>query len=173
MVFAKYLKAEKDAVRIDYEKVKEEARYDGKWVLGTNTDLPASEVALQYKRLLTVEQFFWAAKSLLERRPIFHRTDLAIIGHLFCSFLVLLLMHELTERLKKRGWMLERGDIRRDLAKLEEMEVLHQGKRYLFRTPVKGVCGKVLQGAGVAIPPPVRSMKEEEHCGAKGSSQEL
>jgi len=56
--FRRYLRVEKGAVRIDPEKVREEARYDGKWVLRTNTDLPAEEVALQYKRLLQVEQFF-------------------------------------------------------------------------------------------------------------------
>jgi transposase len=168
--FRKYLSADKDAVRIDYEKVRREARYDGKWVLRTNTGLPASEVALQYKHLLTVERFFRAAKSLLETRPIFHKTDLAITGHLFTSFLALLLMHELTERLKKRGWKLEWMDILRDLRELEEVEVLHRGKRYLLRPPLKGVCGKVLQGAGVGIPPPVREVKEEDPHGAKTPS---
>ncbi len=44
------------------------------------------------------------------------------------------------------------ADILRDLRELEKVEVLHHGKRYLLRTPLKGVCGKVLQGAGVAIP---------------------
>ena len=166
--FRRYLKADRNAVEIDYEKVKEEARYDGKWVLVTNTDLPASEVAKQYKHLLTVERFFRAAKSLLETRPIFHRTDLAITGHLFTSFLALLLMHELTHRLNKRGWKLEWADILRDLRELEEVELLHHDKRYLLRTPLKGVCGKVLQGAGVAIPPPVRPVAED--CGAKDST---
>jgi len=171
--FRRYLTAKKDAVQIDYERVKAEARYDGKWVLRTNTDLPSSEVALQYKHLLTVERFFRTAKSLLETRPIFHKTDLTITGHLFTSFLALVLMHELTKRLKRKGWKLEWADILRDLETLEEVEVRHQGKRYLLRTPLKGVCGKVLQGAGVAIPPPVSPVREKEDCGAKTSSQAL
>ena len=54
---------------------------------------------------------------------------------------------------------------------LEKVEVRHRGKRYLLRTPLKGVCGKVLQGAGVAIPPSVREVNEER--GAKTSSQAL
>ena len=53
---------------------------------------------------------------------------------------------------------------------LEEVEVLHHGKRYLLRTPLKGVCGKVLQGAGVAIPPPVREVKEEDPAAKAPSS---
>lgn len=71
-------------------------------------------------------------------------------------------MHELRQRLKKRGWSLEWNDILRDLRELEQVEVLHHGKRYLLRTPLKGACGKVLQGAGVAIPPPVREVKETD-----------
>src|SRR5512138_935449 len=44
-----------DHFQIDEAKIKEEARYDGKWVLRTNTDLDVAEVALQYKRLWMVE----------------------------------------------------------------------------------------------------------------------
>jgi len=36
---------------VDEAKVAADARYDGKWVLRTNTELDAAEVALQYKRL--------------------------------------------------------------------------------------------------------------------------
>lgn len=69
---------DKDAVTIDQKKVAASARYDGKWVIRTNPDLsglPAGEVAVQYKRLLLVEQFFRAAKSVPDTRPIFHQWD--------------------------------------------------------------------------------------------------
>jgi hypothetical protein len=75
--------------------------------------------------------------------------------------LALVVMHELSQRLNSKGWKLEWADIMRDLRELEEVEVQHQGKRYLLRTPLKGVCGKVLQAAGVAIPPPVKQNKVE------------
>ncbi len=162
--FRRYLVLKKGALRIDRTKVEAEARYDGKWVLRTNTDLITAEVAQQYKRLLMVERFFRAAKSLLETRPIFHKFDTTITGHIFCSFLALVLMHQLEERLRKRGYALEWADILRDLAALEGVEVRHQGKQYLLRTPLKGICGKVFQGVGVAIPPPVR---EQGSHGAK------
>jgi hypothetical protein len=67
--FRRFLKVGKEAVSID------QARLDGKYVLRTNTELPAAEVAVQYKRLLLVEQFFRATKSLLDTRPIFHQWD--------------------------------------------------------------------------------------------------
>jgi len=150
--FRRYLFAEKGAIWINSNKVELEARYDGKWVLRTNTDLSVAEIAQRYKQLLTVEQFFRAAKSLLETRPIFHKVDTTITGHIFCSFLALLLMHELKERLRKRGDQLEWADILRDLEALEKVEVRHNGKSYLLRTPLQGVCGKVFQAVGACTP---------------------
>ena len=72
------------------------------------------------------------------------------------SFLALVLRHELEQRLAKRGWKLEWPDIVRGLSAMDEVEVRHQGRRYLLRSPLRGVAGKVLQTVGVAIPPPVR-----------------
>ena len=154
--FRRYLRVEKGAMRIDARKVDAEARYDGKWVLRTNQNLPAAEVALQYKRLLQVEQFFRTAKDLLQTRPIFHKFDSTLRGHIFVSFLALVLWHELDQRLAKRGGKLERADVVRDVQELRTVEVEQDGKRYALRSPLQGVCGKVLQAVGVAVPPPVR-----------------
>ena len=157
--FRRYLKAEKGTFAIDSQKVAEEARYDGKWVLLTNTDLPAPEVALQYKRLLCVEEFFRAAKNLLETRPIFHKFASTITGHIFVSFLALTLLHELKERLKRKGLKLEWKDIVRDLLEVREVEVWCGGRRYMLRLPLVGVAGKVFGAVGVAVPPAVREAR--------------
>ena len=149
----------KDALTIDKKKVAAEARYDGKFVLRTNTALPASEVAVQYKRLLLVEQFFRATKSLLDTRPIFHQWDDTIRGHVFCSFLALVLVDELKRRLTARGLKLEWDVIREDLEALDQAEVRQGDQWYLLRGPLQGVAGKVLQAAAVAIPPPMRPMQ--------------
>jgi transposase len=69
------------------------------WVLRTNTTLDAAEVALKYKQLWMVEALFRSTKSLLQTRPIFHQRDDTIRGHVFCSFLALLLRQELQARL--------------------------------------------------------------------------
>ena len=52
---------------------------------------------LCYKQLWTVEQTFRTAKDLLATRPIFHKLDETIRGHVFCSFLALVLKSELLE----------------------------------------------------------------------------
>lgn len=157
--YRRFLRVEKDAVTIDKKKVAAEARYDGKFVLRTNTSLPAGEVAVQYKRLLLVEQFFRATKSLLDTRPIFHQWDDTIRGHVFCSFLALVLADELKRRLASQGSKLEWDVIRQDLQALDQAEVREGDQWYLLRGPLQGVAGKVLQAVGVAIPPPVRPME--------------
>jgi len=140
---------------VDEAKIEEEARYDGTWVLRTNTDLPAASVALQFKRLWLVEQWFRSCKSLLETRPIYHHCDDTIRGHVFCSFLALLLRHELQARLKAKGKTFEWADVLRDLERVQHVEVEHQGKRFLLRSQLTGTAGRVFQAAGVAVPPTV------------------
>jgi transposase len=145
-----------DHFRIDEAKVAEDARYDGKWVLRTNTELDPADVALQYKRLWMVEQWFRSCKSLLQTRPIYHKCDETIRGHVFCSFLALVLRQELQSRLEERGHDLEWADVIGDLDRLQMVEVEQDGKRFLLRSEVQGSCGKVFQTAGVAIPPTVQ-----------------
>lgn len=155
--YQRFLKLERGAMSIDEAKVKGEERFDGKFVLRTNTALSNGEVALQYKRLQMVEQFFRALKSVLETRPIFHQWDMTITGHVFCSFLGLVLADELHRRVRARGGQEEWDVIRRDLEALAEVEVRQGDEWYLLRTSLVGVAGKVLQAVGVAVPPPIRS----------------
>ena len=154
--YRKYLRAGGKQFAVDEDKIQEEARYDGKWVLTTNTDLPAREVALKYKQLWMVEDIFRSMKSLLNTRPIYHKCDETIRGHVFCSFLALLLRQELEERLARKEWKLEWPDMIRDLDNLIEMEVAISGKGYVFRGQASGVAGKVFQACGVALPPALR-----------------
>jgi transposase len=154
--YRKFLKVDKEAIAIDRKKVAAEARYDGKFVLRTNTSLTAGEVAVQYKRLLLVEQFFRAAKSTLETRPIFHQWDATIGGHVFCSFLALVLMDELKRRLASQNLKLEWDMVRQDLRALTQTDVRQGDQWYLLRSPLQGTAGKVLQAAGIAIPPTIR-----------------
>ncbi|HKN45624.1 MAG TPA: IS1634 family transposase, partial [Propionibacteriaceae bacterium] len=147
-----------DHFRIDEAKIKEEARYDGKWVLRTNTESDAAEVALQYKQLWMVEHWFRSCKSLLQTRPIYYKCDETIRGHVFCSFLALVLRQELQARLEERGHDLEWADVIQDLDRLQAVEVEQDGKRFLLRSEAQGPCGKVFQTAGVALPPTVRQV---------------
>lgn len=157
--YRKYLRAEGPKFAIDEAKVKEQERFDGKWVLQTDLEeRTADEVALQYKQLWMVEEMFRAAKTLLETRPIFHKCDETIRGHVFCSFLALLLRTELQRRLESQGDKVEWAALLRDLQALQYTEVESQGKRFLLRSDVEGACAAAFRAAGVAIPPSVQRM---------------
>jgi transposase len=158
--YRRYLKVDGDNhFVLDEAKLQEEARYDGTWVLRTNTDLSAADVALQYKKLWMVEQWFRSCKSLLETRPIYHHCDDTIRGHVFCSFLALVLRQELQARLEARGHYFEWADILRDLERVQYVEVAQEGRRFRLRSELQGTAGQVFQAAGVAVPPTVQELQ--------------
>ena len=156
--YRKYLSLDRDTVSLNQEKVEEEKRFDGKWVLKTNTALTAEQVALKYKELWQVEQVFRDMKSVLDTRPIFHQRDETIKGHVFCSFLALVLIKQLYRRLEKAGHDFEWADIKQDLSALQEITIEDNGKKLAVRSECKGVCGKVFQAVGVAIPVTIREV---------------
>ncbi|MGA9263491.1 MAG: IS1634 family transposase, partial [Desulfobacterales bacterium] len=154
--YRKYLKLAKDSVSIDEEKVRYESRFDGKWVLATNTNMSAEKVALSYKELWQVEKVFRDVKALLNTRPIFHQRDRTIRGHVFCSFLALVLRKELERQLNLAGHVLEWADIKQDLKALQQVTIEENGRKMAIRSKCEGVCGKVFQAVGVAMPPTIR-----------------
>ncbi len=155
--YRRYLRSQGPHFVIDDKKVEENARYDGKWVLRTNTDLPAEEVALNYKQLWTVEKIFRDTKSLLQTRPIFHKRDETIRGHVFSSFLALLVRKELDQLLQKAGCKFEWQQIKEALRGLQETRIEEDEKVLFVRSQSQGCCGKVFQAVGVAFPPTLRS----------------
>ena len=156
--YRKYLTLDRDTVAVNQEKIEEEARYDGKWVLKTNTTLTAEQTALKYKELWQVEQVFRDMKSVLDTRPIFHKLDETIRGHVFCSFLALVIRKELDRRLEKAGHCFEWADIKQDLKALQEITIEDRGKTLAIRSECLGICGKIFQAVGVAIPPTIREV---------------
>jgi len=141
---------------IDEAKVKEEARYDGQWVLRTNRTEPPELIAAAYKQLWMVEESFRTMKSILETRPIYHKLDETIRGHVFCSFLALLLKRGLEKRLERKEADWEWSEILRGLDNLQEVEAVFQGKRFVLRSQVIGEAHKACLAAGVALPPTLR-----------------
>ncbi|MFZ3157407.1 MAG: IS1634 family transposase [Smithella sp.] len=156
--YRKYLTLDRDTVAVNQAKIEEEARYDGKWVLKTNTTLTAEQVAIKYKELWQVEQVFRDMKSVLDTRPIFHKLDETIRGHVFCSFLALVIRKELDRRLEKAGHCFEWADIKQDLKALQEITIEDKGKTLAIRSECLGTCGKIFQAIGVAIPPTIREV---------------
>jgi hypothetical protein len=155
--YRKYLRATAgEHFTLDEEKVQAEARYDGKWVLQSNLADEPEILALAYKELWMVEDLFRTMKSILETRPIYHKRDETIRGHVFCSYLALLLRRALEQRLAAKGESWEWAEILRGLDNLQEVEALFQGQRFVMRSQVIGQAHKACLAAGVALPPTLR-----------------
>jgi len=141
------------AFEIDAGKLADEARYDGIFVLRTNARVTPLQAVLRYRDLLQVEDLFRRAKAALRTRPIYHSADAAIRGHVFCSFLALVLQKDLADRCHAAGVTVEWTDLLRDLDRLQEATIDKDGQRITTRTPVAGQVGRTFQAAGVALPP--------------------
>jgi hypothetical protein len=157
--FRRFLKTEGHGhFAIDLAKAEQDARFDGVFVLRTNTDLDPLAAMLRYKQLWTVEATFRTAKHLLATRPIFHKLDATICGHVFCSFLALVLKSELEQRIAALGRDGSWSEIRADLDSLAETEIVHDGRPFLVRAAPRPAASLALRAAGVALPPTVQPL---------------
>ena len=155
--FRRYLKTiSEEHFAIDPDKIEEEKKFDGIFVLRTNTDLNPLEAMLCYKQLWTVEQTFRTAKHLFSTRPIFHKLDETIRGHVFCSFLALVLKKALEDRIAALGHSGSWPEIIADLDSLTETEIEYDGKRFIVRSAPRPAASLALRAAGAALPPTVR-----------------
>lgn len=134
LTFADLRKDREVNVSINREKLARLERFDGITVIETNTSLPAVEIALQYKQLITVEQSFSDLKSMLNTSPIYHKTDDNIRGHIFINFLALTLyatlFHILGDGIGERN----RYEILNALEKIQIHTIEQNGRKYLIRT---------------------------------------
>jgi hypothetical protein len=88
-----------------------------------------------------------------DKALIGNSADAAIRGHVFCSFLALVLRKALEDRLAAARLKPEWAALLMDLDRLQEIETEQDGKRFILRTPVTGDVGRVFQAVGVALPP--------------------
>ena len=155
--YRRFLKIEADShFAIDPDRVAAAAKFDGIYVIRTNAQVSPLVVALRYRERWIVEDIFRTAKSIINTRPIFHQRDDTIRGHVFCSFLALLLRKELIDRLAAAGRRFEWADIIHDLDQLVQTDVDQGGRRLRLRAAAPGCSGAVFQAVGVALPPMIR-----------------
>ena len=78
----RFIRTLKDGrVKLNATKVREDAKYDGKYVLRTTSNLSLDDIVAAYKTLHRVEQGFRTIKTVLRVRPMYHHADHRIISH--------------------------------------------------------------------------------------------
>ena len=122
---------------IDQAKAEDDARFDGIFVLQTNAGLDPLQTMLRYKQLWAVEAAFRTTKHLFATRPIYHKLDETIRGHVFCSFLALVLKSALDDRIAGLGQTGSWPAILADLDLLTETDVEQAGARPPLRSQAR------------------------------------
>jgi hypothetical protein len=129
----RYLKLTGATAEIDLKKVKEDARYDGKWVLRTTTSLPPEQVALAYRGLWRVENAFRTLKTPLELRPLFHTSEAGVRGHVQACVLAYALVRVIEDRLDAAGIDLNAKEALQQLDSIHHVTI-HLGSTHVERT---------------------------------------
>jgi hypothetical protein len=119
----RYLKLTGATPEIDLKKVKDDARFDGKWVLRTTTSLPPEQVALAYRGLWRVEHAFRTLKTPLELRPLFHTSEAGVRGHVHACVLAYGLLRVIEDRLDAAGLDLNARDALQALESIQHVTI--------------------------------------------------
>jgi len=157
--FGRYLRCTKRGVlQIDRTAVRNDARYDGKWVITSNDDtLSVEDLALGYKQLMRVEECWRTMKSGLRMRPVYHWLPHRIEAHVKLCVLALLL-----ERIAE----IRAGDTWRNLvAQLDTIKVveyLRAGARVRQTSQVRANVSEILRKLGVPNPPKLHRIEDAD-----------
>src|SRR5215831_9503688 len=125
--YNKYLKIEGEInIKIDYDKYKADACWDGLKGYITNTKLSNSEIIDNYSHLWNIEKAFRISKTDLKVRPIYHRLKSRIEAHLCIAFCAYKVYKELERQLKIK---------QADISAEKTIEILKTIYALTIRTP--------------------------------------
>nr|WP_041303496.1 hypothetical protein [Kyrpidia tusciae] len=71
-----------------------EALRDGKFLIRTNTTIPAGDVVLSYKTLMGIERAFRQIKNFLDVGPVYPWNEKRVRGHIFVCVLLAYLFEQ-------------------------------------------------------------------------------
>ena len=169
--YRKYLNVDKESVTVNEARIQEEARYDGKYVLRTNTDLPTKDVAQAYKQLWMVERAFRELKGQLRLRPMYHWTDERIRGHVMICFLAFYVECKLRQLLQGINPELSYTKVIKDVTRIKAVRLTVSGKEFIARTEIKGEAYQAFKAVGMRVPSLVVELgtTPREECGGTDS----
>lgn len=146
----RYLRQTKGGLlRVDRTAVRADARLDGKFLLRTSDpSLSATDVALGYKQLYEVERGWRDIKHTLDLRPVYHRLERRIRGHVLLCWLALLLIR-ICELRTGETWR----NVRRELQRMDLGEFTGPGGTVWQRTATTPAQRRILAALGVSEPP--------------------
>jgi transposase len=149
---------EKGKAGINWWRVERDARYDGKYLLRTATELSPAEVATAYKDLWRIEAAFRDLKSGLEIRPMYHWTPPRVRGHIAVCFLALVIESALARLLRDHGCHESTSKVIEALQQVRAVRVELEGQVFLTRTDLPALAQKAFTAVGLRPPSKVQSL---------------
>ena len=150
--YSKFLTIEKTAARIDETKVEEDAKFDGKYAIRTNSKLTPQDAAVVYKELWRVEQAFRNLKTDLDMRPMYHRKESRIRGHIMICFLALVMESYLALKLRESGSETGVKDVLHDVSQMKASLIRVDGVEQIVRTELYGEANQAFIAIGSQAP---------------------
>lgn len=158
--FKRYLSVTKtNRIRIDRAKIREAARYDGKWVIETNDDtISLEDAACGYKGLMVIERCFRSLKrTQLKMTPMYHWLQRRIESHVRICVLALL-MERIVELSCGRPW----NQIRRDLESVQVSNFFNSFHSFDCRNELTPGASKIFKL--LKIKPPAQLLRVDRHA---------
>jgi hypothetical protein len=157
--YGRYVKIEeKGKAGINWRRVERDARYDGKYLLRTATELSPAEVATAYKELWRIEAAFRDLKSGLEIRPMYHWTPPRVRGHIAVCFLALVVESALARLLRNHACQESVARVVDALRQVKAVRVDLEGQVFLTRTDLSPLAQKAFTAVGLRSPPKVQQL---------------
>ena len=154
--YGRYLNVvEKGKAEIDWDKVKQEECYDGRYLLRTSAALSPSEIALAYKGLWRIENAFRELKSNLEIRPCYHWTPSRVRGHIAMCFLALVIETAVERMLRVNKLEASISEVLEIVEQIKAVRIEANGEAFLCRTDLPPLAGKIFAALGIRPPPKV------------------
>ncbi len=158
--YKKYVVIKDMEIELNRERLEEDELYDGKWVLISNSALPAKDLVFSYKGLSQIERHFRDLKSELEIGPIYHYIERRIRAHVFVCFLALQIKVYLTKKLKEIDEGLSYSEVIRAVEKIKAVKFRVKEKEIIMRTDLPEGAHHAFRAVGCAIPPKILQTRE-------------
>jgi len=156
--FKRYLSVTKtNRLRMDRSKIREAAKYDGKWVIETNDDtINLEDAACGYKGLMVIERCFRSLKKTqIKMAPMYHWVPRRIETHVRLCVLALLI-ERVAELSCDKPWR----QIREALDRLQVTKFENSSHRFLHRNELNHETTNMLKS--LKIPTPKQVLKIEK-----------
>jgi transposase len=158
--YQRYLK-KGNQIQINEEKVESQSLWDGIWVLRTNRKKESlKEVIERYKELWRVEKIFKDMKNSIDVSPIYHSNALRIEGHIYATFLTLVIGFILQREAKKKPIHLTYDELIGELRELVVEWVKVGDKKILLRDELNEWQNVLFKRFHIKIPPSIMEISD-------------